>query len=60
MECGDILYIRPEILYRSEAWFLKDYKMGILQRTERSMVRVLCGVQLNDRKIATDLFLMLG
>ena len=24
--------------------------MGILQRTKKSMVRVMCGVQLKDRK----------
>ena len=34
--------------------------MGILQRTERSMVRAMCGVQLKDRKISKDLMFMLG
>ena len=34
--------------------------MEILQRTERSMVRAMCGLQLNDRKISTDLMFMLG
>ena len=34
--------------------------MRILQRTERSMVRAICGVQLKNRKISTDLMLMLG
>ena len=40
--------VRPAILYGSEAWCLKKSKMGILQRTERSMVRAMCGVQLKD------------
>ena len=34
--------------------------MGILRRTERSMVRAMRGVQLKDRKRSTDLMLMLG
>ena len=53
-------YVRPAILYGSEAWCLKESEMGILQRTERSMVRAMCGAQLKDRKRSTDLMLMLG
>ena len=34
--------------------------MGILQQTEKSMVRAMCGVQLKYRKGSTDLLLMLG
>ena len=34
--------------------------MGILQWTERSMVRAMCGVQLKDRKRSMDLMLILG
>ena len=34
--------------------------MGILRRTERLMVRAMCGVQLKDRKRKTDLMFMLG
>ena len=74
-ECGELLYgrfslrlkgavhknnIRPAILYGSEAWCLKESEMGILQRTERTMVRAMCGVQLQDRKISTDWMFMLG
>ena len=53
-------YVRPAILYGSEAWCLKESEMGILRRTERSMVRAMCGVQLKDRKRSKDLMLMLG
>ena len=53
-------YLRPAILYASEALCLKDSKMGILQRTERSMMRAICGAQLKDIKISTDLMFMLG
>ena len=42
-------YIRSSILYGSEALCLIESEMGILQKTERSMVRAMCGVQLNHR-----------
>ena len=51
-------YVRPAIQYKSEAWCLKESEMGILQRTERSMMRSMCVVQREDR--TTDLMLMLG
>ena len=62
MECGELLYskifplrlkgavyesyIRPVILYGSNAWCLKESDIEILQRTDRSMVRAMCVVQL--------------
>ena len=53
-------YVRQAILYGSEAWCLKESEMGIFRWTERSMVRAMCVVQLIDRKISTNLMLMLG
>ena len=53
-------YVRPAILYGSEAWCLKESEMGILRRTERSMVTAICEVQLKDKKRFTDLMLILG
>ena len=74
-ECGELLYcrrfplelkgavyrsyVRSAILYGSEAWCLKESEMGILQRTERSMVWAMCGVQLKYRTRSTDLMFML-
>ena len=60
-------YVRPAILYWSEAWCQKESEewrqkeseMEILQRTKRSMVRTMCGVPLKDRKRITDLMIML-
>ena len=65
-ECGELLYgrrftlrlkgavyksyVRPATLYGSQACCLKESEIGILQRTERSMVRAMCVVQLKDRK----------
>ena len=51
-------YVRPVILYESEAWCLKESQMGILRRTERSLVIAMCGVQLKDRKQFKHLTLM--
>ena len=53
-------YIRPAIVHGSEAWCLKESEIEILRRMERSMVKAMCGVQLNNRKRSTDLMLMLG
>ena len=36
-----------------------ESKMGILQRTEGSMVRAMCGVQIKNIKRFTDLMFML-
>ena len=72
-ECGELLcgrkfcqrlkgavymsYVRPAILYGSEAWCLKESETEIF-RTEGSMVRAMCGVQLKDRKRSMDLMFM--
>ena len=53
-------YVLPAILYGAEAWCLKESEMVILRRTERSMVRAMCGVQLTDRKGSMDFMFMLG
>ena len=39
-----------EAMYGSEAFSLKESEMGVLRRTERSMVRAMYGVPLRDRK----------
>ena len=52
-------YVRPATLHGNEAWCLEESEMGIL-RTEISMVRAMCGVQLKERKTCMDLMLMLG
>ena len=48
-------YVRPAILHGSEAWCLKQNDMEISQRTERSMVTAMCGVQQKDRKRTKEL-----
>ena len=38
----------------------KVSEMGVLQKTKRSMVRAMCGVQLKDRKRSAYLMFMFG
>ena len=64
-ECGELLHgrkfslrmkgmvypscVRSAMLYGSETWCLRETEMAIL-RTERTMVRSMCGAKLVDRK----------
>ena len=75
-ECGELLLrrkfslkmkgivdrscVRSAMLYGSETWCLRENEMIILKRTERAMVRSMCGVKLVDRKNTEDLMKMLG
>ena len=42
--------VRSAILYGSETWCLKENEKAILRRTERTMVRAMCGPKFVDRK----------
>ena len=48
------------MLYGSETWCLRENEMAILRRTERAMVRVMCGAKLTEKKRTEDLVEMLG
>ena len=48
------------MLYGSETWSLRETEMAILRRTERAMVRSMCGVKSVDRKNTEELMEMLG
>ena len=48
------------MLYGSETWCLRENEMAILRRTERAMVRVMCGAKLMEKKRTEDLMEMLG
>ena len=43
------------MLYGCKTWFLGQNEIGILQGTERAMVRSMCGVKLMDKKSTKDL-----
>ena len=75
-ECGELLLgnrfplkmkgkvyrccVRSAILYGSETWCLKENEKAILSRTERNMVRAMCGRKVVDRKTTELQMDMLG
>ena len=75
-ECGELLLgnrfplkmkgkvyrccVRSAILYGSETWCLKENEKAILRRTERAMVRAMCGQKVVDRKTTEKQMDMLG
>ena len=48
------------MLYESEAWCLREKDMAILRRTERAMIRTMCGVKLLDQRNSEELIDMLS
>ena len=52
--------IRSAILYGSEVWCLKENEKTILRRTERALVRAMCGQKVVDRKTTEEQMDMLG
>ena len=52
--------VRSAMLHGNEAWCLREKEMAILRRTERAMIRAMCGVKLLDRRDSEELMDMLG
>ena len=48
------------MLHGSETWCLGQNEIGILQRTEKAIVRSMCGVKLVDMKLTKGLLQMSG
>ena len=48
------------MLHGSEAWCLREKELTILRRTERAMIRAMCGVKLLHRRNSEELRGMLG
>ena len=48
------------MLYGSETWCLKKNEMAVLRRTERAMVRAMCGAKLLEKRRTEDLMEMSG
>ena len=48
------------MLYGSETWCLRENEVAILRRTERAMIRAMCGVKLMDKKNTEESIVMLG
>ena len=52
--------VQSSLTYRTETWVMKKANLHSLERTERMMVRWICGVSLKDRKRSADLYSLLG
>ena len=48
------------MLYESKTWCLRENKVAIFRRAERSMVRAMCGVKLMEKRSTEMLMDMLG
>ena len=51
---------RLAMLHGSETWCLRESEMAISRRTERTMVRSMCGVKLVDKKNTQELMETVG
>ena len=47
--------IRSAMLYVSEMWCLRENEMAILRRTEKAMMRAMCGVRMIEKRRSQDL-----
>ena len=52
--------VQSVLIYGTETWAMKAENLRSLERTERMMVRWVCGVSLKDRKRSEDLYSLLG
>ena len=52
--------VQSVLIYGTDTWAMKAENLCSLERTERMMVRWMCGVSLKDRKRSEDLYSLLG
>ena len=52
--------VRSAMLYGSETWCLRKNNMAILRRTEKAMMRAMCGVKLIEKRKGQKLMSLLG
>ena len=52
--------VQSALTYGTETWAIKKANLQSLERTERMMVRWMCGVLMKDRKCSVDLYSLLG
>ena len=48
------------MLYGSKTWCLQENKIAILKRTEKAMIRVICGETLIEKMSCEELMELLG
>ena len=75
-ECGKLLYGRKFLLkmkgriyqncvksamrYGSETWSLRENEMAILRRTEKAIMRAICGIEMIEKRRSQELTSLLG
>jgi hypothetical protein len=52
--------VRAAMVYGGETWVMRKEEECVLQRAERAMVRMMCGVKMRDRKSSSELMSMVG
>ena len=52
--------IKSSMLYKSKTWFLRENEMAILRRTEKAMMKEMCGVKLIEKRRSQELINLLG
>ena len=52
--------VQSALTHGTETWAMKIANLQSLERTDRMIVRCICGVSLKDRKRSVDLYSLLG
>ena len=52
-------FVRAAMMYSGETWIMKKEE-GVMQRAERPMMRMVCGVKLRDRKSSMEFMSVVG
>ena len=47
--------VQSVMVYGSETWAMKAENLQRLERTERMMIRCICGIRLSDKKASAEL-----
>ena len=51
--------VRSTMLYGSKTWCLRENEMTVLRRTEKAMMRAMCGVKIMEKR-SQELMSLLG
>ena len=53
-------YIRSVMLQESETWCLRENEMAVLRRTEKTMMREMCGAKMIEKRRSQKLMSLLS
>ena len=52
--------LRLAMLYGIETWCLRENEMPVLRRTEKAIMRAMCGVKMMEKRRSQELMSLLG